>query len=101
MTDPTTPFARVKIRTGALVFCGADVALIRRDRPAGSHDTPPGGNPDGTSEPGVIEWVHYRDAEDLPLFPLIGSAISALPAPGAPPGDRLLLPVTDANYTWV
>ncbi|WP_235855072.1 NUDIX domain-containing protein [Nonomuraea aridisoli] len=45
MTDPTTtPFARVKIRTGALVFCGDDIALIRRDRPTGSHYTPPGGN---------------------------------------------------------
>ncbi|MEV5330279.1 NUDIX domain-containing protein [Nonomuraea fastidiosa] len=40
----TAPFARVKIRTGALVFCGAHVALIRRDRPTGSHYTPPGGN---------------------------------------------------------
>ncbi|MGW4792203.1 hypothetical protein ACWEPC_07285 [Nonomuraea sp. NPDC004297] len=42
MTDPTTPFSCVKIRTGALVFCGHDVALIRRDRPTGSHYTPPG-----------------------------------------------------------
>lgn len=41
LTDPV-PFSRIKIRTGALVFCGEDVALIRRDRPTGSHYTPPG-----------------------------------------------------------
>jgi 8-oxo-dGTP pyrophosphatase MutT (NUDIX family) len=39
-----TPFSRVKVRVGALVFCEANVALIRRDRPGGSHYTPPGGN---------------------------------------------------------
>ncbi|WP_314613545.1 NUDIX domain-containing protein [Streptomyces stackebrandtii] len=38
------PFSRIKIRTGALVFCGDDVALIRRDRPDSTHYTPPGGN---------------------------------------------------------
>lgn len=177
MTDPTsTPFSRVKIRTGALVFCGDDVALIRRDRPTGSHYTPPGGNveagedlidalrrelaeelrldldeasapelcwiqdqmvsrpgptppprklhlifrchitpdvrarlatveyddlPDGSSEPGIIEWVNYRKAEDLPLFPVIGSAVSALTTPDAPTGNPYLPPVTDENYTWV
>lgn len=37
-------FARIKIRVGALVFCGNDVALIRRDRPGATHFTPPGGN---------------------------------------------------------
>lgn len=40
----TAPFSHVKICTGALVFCGEHLALIRRDRPAGSHYTPPGGN---------------------------------------------------------
>ncbi|MFI7225141.1 NUDIX hydrolase [Nonomuraea angiospora] len=175
MTDPA-PFSRVKIRTGGLVFCGEDIALIRRDRPNGSHYTPPGGNvnpgedlldalrrelaeelqlnlddatppelcwiqdqrvtrpgptlpprkihmifrchitpeirvrlatieyddlPDGGSEPGLIEWVNYREAELLPLFPLIGTAISALPTPDAPPRELLLPPVTDQNYTWV
>ncbi|MEV7616204.1 NUDIX domain-containing protein [Streptomyces sp. NPDC089799] len=47
MTDtPATsaPFSRIKIRTGALVFCGDDVALIRRDRADSTHYTPPGGN---------------------------------------------------------
>ncbi|MFD8637971.1 NUDIX domain-containing protein [Streptomyces sp. NPDC059533] len=38
------PFSRIKIRTGALVFCGNDVALIRRDRADSTHYTPPGGN---------------------------------------------------------
>ncbi|MFI9742675.1 NUDIX hydrolase [Streptomyces sp. NPDC052494] len=37
-------FSRIKIRTGALVFCGNDVALIRRDRADSTHYTPPGGN---------------------------------------------------------
>lgn len=174
-TDPA-PFARVKIRTGALVFCGNDVALIRRDRTTGSHYTPPGGNvepgedlhhalrrelaeelrldlddatglqlcwlqdqmvtrpgptppprklhlifrafitpgvratlavieydqlPGGGHERGVIEWVGYRKTADLPLFPLIGPALAALPSPDAPIGAPLLEPVTDANYTWI
>ncbi|MGW0032799.1 NUDIX domain-containing protein [Streptomyces sp. NPDC003314] len=38
------PFSRIKIRTGALVFCGDDVAFIRRDRAGSTHCTPPGGN---------------------------------------------------------
>ncbi|MGW6499300.1 NUDIX domain-containing protein [Nonomuraea angiospora] len=174
MTDPA-PFSRVKIRTGALVFCGDDIALIRRDRPTGSHYTPPGGNvdsgedlldalrrelaeelrlnlddatqpelcwiqdqrvtrpgpppprkihmifrlhitpnvrtqlatveydelPDGGSEPGIIEWLNYRKAAAIPLFPLIGAAVSAMPAPDATVGNPLLPAVTDANYTWV
>ncbi|MFD8261336.1 NUDIX hydrolase [Streptomyces griseoluteus] len=43
-SEPTAPFSRIKIRTGALVFCGDDVALIRRDRADSTHYTPPGGN---------------------------------------------------------
>lgn len=176
MTGLSIPFSHVKIRVGALVFCGADIALIRRNRSTGSHYTPPGGNvrhaehlldalrreldeelqldldeatppelcwiqdqmvsrpgpappprklhlifrchitpdvrarlatveyddlPDGSSEPGIIEWVNYRKAEDLPLFPLIGSAISALTASDAPAGNLYLPPVTDETYVWV
>ncbi|MBG0819047.1 NUDIX hydrolase [Planomonospora sp. ID82291] len=172
----TTSFSRVKIRTGALVFCGDDVALIRRDRPTGSHYTPPGGNvdtgedmldalrrelaeelrldldqatepelcwiqdqmvtrpgptppprkihlifrcrvspevrdtlataeydelPDGATELGVIEWIDYRKAAELALFPLIGGPLSALTSPDAPAGNPWLPPITDANYTWL
>ncbi|QTD95731.1 NUDIX domain-containing protein [Streptomyces cyanogenus] len=43
--QPTAaPFSRIKIRTGAVVFCGDEVALIRRDRADSTHYTPPGGN---------------------------------------------------------
>ncbi|MEC4575020.1 NUDIX domain-containing protein [Streptomyces virginiae] len=38
------PFSRIKIRTAALVFCGDEVALIRRDRGGSVHYSPPGGN---------------------------------------------------------
>ncbi|MFD9407093.1 NUDIX hydrolase [Streptomyces sp. NPDC059989] len=41
---PAAPFSRIKIRTGALVFCRGDVALIHRDRAASIRYTPPGGN---------------------------------------------------------
>ncbi|MFI1660478.1 NUDIX hydrolase [Streptomyces sp. NPDC020472] len=41
---PAAPFSRIKIRAGALVFCGDDVALIRRARAESIHYTPPGGN---------------------------------------------------------
>ncbi|MFH7596722.1 NUDIX domain-containing protein [Streptomyces racemochromogenes] len=48
MTDsPSQPphaFSRIKIRVGALVFCGDEVALIRRERAGSLHYTPPGGN---------------------------------------------------------
>jgi ADP-ribose pyrophosphatase YjhB (NUDIX family) len=173
--DNSVPFSRVKMRTGALVFCGDDVALIRRDRPTGSHYTPPGGNvetgedlhdalrrelaeelhldladattpelcwvqdqmvtrpgptppprklhlifrcfitaevrtrlatieydelPDGSSEPGIIEWVNYRNTAEIPLFPLIGVALAHLPTPYAAIGNPLLPAATDANYTW-
>lgn len=41
---PAVPFSRIKIRTAALVFCGDEVALIRRDRAGSVHYSPPGGN---------------------------------------------------------
>ncbi|MFC5724986.1 NUDIX hydrolase [Streptomyces gamaensis] len=44
MTPTPEPFSRIKIRTGAVLFCGNNVALIRRDRPDSIHYTPPGGN---------------------------------------------------------
>ncbi|MEV5645859.1 NUDIX domain-containing protein [Streptomyces flaveolus] len=172
---PAAPFSRIKVRTGALVFCGDDVALIRRDRDGSVHYTPPGGNvedgeyfrqalarelaeeldldidradggdllwvvdqrvtrpgltppprklhliyrlhitpdvraglaeqeldelPDGSHEIGVIEWIDYRTAAGLPLFPPIGRALAALPHPRATVGDAALDAVTDENYTW-
>lgn len=175
LTDPA-PFSRLKVRTGALIFCGDDVALIRRDRPTGTHYTPPGGNvepgedllealarelaeelhldladatqpelcwiqdqmvsrpgptppprklhlifrsfitddirgqlatveydeqPDGSHETGIIEWVGYRKLAEIPLFPLIGRAVAALPAAAAPTGNPLLTAITDSNYTWI
>ncbi|MER6847049.1 NUDIX domain-containing protein [Streptomyces flaveolus] len=173
---PAVPFSRSKVRTGALVFCGEDVALIRRDRAGSVHYTPPGGNvedgedfrealarelaeelgldtdragggdllwvvdqrvtrpgptppprklhliyrlhitaevraglsgleldelPDGSHEVGVIEWVDYRTAAELPIFPPIGPALAALPDPRAAVGDAAPDAVTDENYTWV
>jgi 8-oxo-dGTP diphosphatase len=174
-TEPV-PFSRVKIRVGALVFCGNEVALIRRDRPGSVHYTPPGGNvepgedltaalrrelaeeldlsphqatapellwvvdqrvsrpgptppprklhlihrlhvapevrevlaveeydeqPDGGHEIGVVEWIDHRDTADLPIFPLIGAALAALPSPHAVVADAALPAVTDDDYVWV
>ena len=65
--DQSAPFSRIKIRVGALVFCGNEVALIRRDRPDSVHYTPPGGN----VEPGEeLEAALQRElAEELDLHP--------------------------------
>ncbi|MEV5974095.1 NUDIX domain-containing protein [Streptomyces sp. NPDC051921] len=38
------PFGTLKIRVSALVYCGDEVALIRRDRPGSVHFSTPGGN---------------------------------------------------------
>ncbi len=63
--DGPVPFSKVKIRTGALVFCDKDVALIRRDRPAGTYYTTPGGN----VEPGedLLAALGRELAEELRL----------------------------------
>ncbi|MGW9205856.1 NUDIX hydrolase [Embleya sp. NPDC055664] len=45
LPDPTAvPFSRIKVRVGALVFCGAEIALIRRDRCGSPLYVLPGGN---------------------------------------------------------
>ncbi len=172
----SAPFSTIGIRTGALVFCGDDVALIRRDRADSTHYVPPGGNvehgedlaaalarelaeeldldidqaeggdlmwvvdqrvtrpgptppprklhliyrlhitrevratlaeveldelPDGSHEVGVIEWIDYRTAAGLPIFPPVGPALAALSDPRAAVTDAALEAVTDDNYTWV
>jgi 8-oxo-dGTP diphosphatase len=91
LTDPA-PFSRLKVRAGALVFCGDDVALIRRDRPAGSHYTPPGGN----VEPGedLLDALRRELAEELhldladatqPELCWIQDQMVSRPGPTAPP----------------
>jgi 8-oxo-dGTP diphosphatase len=170
------PFTSIKIRTSALVFCGDDVALIRRDRPSGTLYTTIGGNvekaeplpdalrrelaeelrldvdqaqggellwvldqrisrpgptapprklhlvyrfhiredvratladqeldelPDGTHDVGTIEWVTYRKAANLPIFPPIGQALAALPSPHAQGTDAARPAITNENYTWM
>ncbi|GAA2697296.1 NUDIX hydrolase [Nonomuraea recticatena] len=66
-SDPhgATPFSCVKIRVGALVFCGDDIALIRRDRADFVHYTPPGGK----VEPGedLLAALARELAEELAL----------------------------------
>lgn len=63
MTTPSetvAPFSRDRIRVSALVFCGDEVALIRRDRSDGTtHYTTVGGN----LEPGES----YRDGLEREL----------------------------------
>lgn len=171
--DP--PFTRIKIRVAALVFCGDDVALIRRDRPHGAHYSTIGGNvegpeplpnalarelqeelgldlgdatapellwvldqrvsrpgptppprkmhlifrlhvtpvvrtklrteehdelPGGSVDVGAIEWVDYRETDDLHIYPPVGHHLAALHTPRAAIADAALEAITDANFTW-
>ena len=62
--DPV-PFSRVKIRVSAVVFCGDDVALIRRERAGSVHYATVGGNvEDGEPLP---EALRDELAEELAL----------------------------------
>ncbi|MEW1653857.1 NUDIX hydrolase [Streptomyces sp. NPDC093707] len=42
--EQEVPFARTKVRVACLVFCGDEVALLRRRRPRGDQYSVPGGN---------------------------------------------------------
>ncbi|MCA6091021.1 NUDIX hydrolase [Streptomyces sp. SCA3-4] len=64
-TQAPEPFSRIKIRTGAVLFCGNDVALIRRDRPDSVHYTPPGGNVEAGED--LISALRRELAEELEL----------------------------------
>ncbi|MCX5402663.1 NUDIX domain-containing protein [Streptomyces sp. NBC_00335] len=61
----TVPFSRIKIRTGAVIFCGDDVALIRRDRADSTHYTSPGGNVEDGED--LREALRRELAEELDL----------------------------------
>ncbi|WP_327581619.1 NUDIX hydrolase [Nonomuraea sp. NBC_00507] len=86
------PFSRLKIRTGALVFCDNDVALIRRDRATSTHYTPPGGNVEpGEPLPAALrrelaEELHLdlRQASAPQLLWTVDQRISR-PGPTPPP----------------
>lgn len=58
-------FSRVKIRVSAVVFCGDEVALIRRDRADSVHYTTIGGNVEA-AEP-LPEALRRELAEELAL----------------------------------
>ncbi|WP_409055697.1 NUDIX domain-containing protein [Streptomyces sp. SYP-A7185] len=175
MTVPP-PFSRIKIRTAGLVFCGDEIALIRRARPGSVVHSLPGGNaepgeglvdalrrelheelaldvdraeggellwvidqmvsrpgatppprklhmvyrfhvdesvraalatqehdelPDGTYDVGTVEWVDYREASGLALFPPVGRGLSGLPHARAGVPDAALEAITDRNYVWL
>lgn len=65
--EASAPFSRIKVRVGALVFCGNDIALIRRDRPTSVHYTPPGGNLEAGE--GLVAGLMRELDEELGLAP--------------------------------
>jgi 8-oxo-dGTP diphosphatase len=96
MTDEAgAPFSRVKIRVGALLFCGPEVALLRRDRPGVAHYSLPGGN----VEPGEDLLVALaRELEEELLLPqgrhtppeLVWVVDQRVTRPGPTPSPRKL-----------
>ncbi|MFI0445851.1 NUDIX hydrolase [Actinomadura sp. 6N118] len=59
------PFSRIKIRVGAMVFCGDEVALIRRDRLESTHYIPPGGNVEHGEDLMAALWRELFEELDL------------------------------------
>ncbi|MDL4776838.1 NUDIX hydrolase [Actinomadura xylanilytica] len=91
----TPPFTRIKVRVGALVFCGDEVALIRRDRPGSVHYTPPGGNVEHGED--LLAALRRELAEELGLAPsqarepeLLWVVDQMVSRPGATPPPRKL-----------
>ncbi|MDH6118048.1 NUDIX hydrolase [Kitasatospora sp. GAS204B] len=93
--EPTSeePFSRIKVRVTGLVFCGDDVALLRRDRADSVHYSTIGGN----VEPGedFREAVVRELAEELGLgaeqadtVQLIGTMDARVTRPGSTPSPR-------------
>lgn len=89
-------FSHIKIRVGALVFCGDQVALIRRDRPDSTHYTPPGGNVEPGEdcvraldrELGEELALSLGQAEGLELLWVVDQMVSR---PGSTPPRKLHL----------
>ncbi|GGN45207.1 NUDIX domain-containing protein [Streptomyces fuscichromogenes] len=104
--QPTAKFSRIKIRTGALVFCGDQVALIRRDRAGSTHYTPPGGNvePGEDLDQALARELHEElglDVGQAEGGELLWVVDQCLTRPGPTPPPRKLhliyrLHVTDA-----
>lgn len=85
-------FTLIKVRVAALVFCGDDVALIRHDRPAGSHYSPPGGNVEHGES--LLRALRRELAEELrlslddatePQLCWVQDQMVSRPGPTAPP----------------
>ncbi|WP_329562490.1 NUDIX hydrolase [Kitasatospora sp. NBC_01266] len=87
------PFSMIKVRVTGLVFCGDEVALLRRDRADSVHYTTVGGNAEAGED---FRAALARElAEELGLEPdqagkpeLIGTMDARVTRPGATPSPR-------------